>query len=97
MARRVRLATGHDFLADCRRISAPTLVVTGEPHLDRVVPTSGTREYLKCIAGAEGRVFENTGHIGLVTRPEAFAQIVVEFATRSRATSVEHPHLADPR
>jgi pimeloyl-ACP methyl ester carboxylesterase len=94
MADRVRLAVGHDFVADCGRISAPTLVVTGEPRLDRVVATGGTREYLRLLPGAEARVFERTGHIGLVTKPEAFADIVVEFVARQHAVDTEHRHLA---
>ena len=44
MAARVRCLEGVDFAADARRVLAPTLVVTGESELDRVVPVEGTRE-----------------------------------------------------
>lgn len=60
-------------------VNAPTLVVTGEPQLDRVVPTSTTLEYLKLIPGAQHRLLANTGHIGLISRPEAFAALVGQF------------------
>jgi pimeloyl-ACP methyl ester carboxylesterase len=76
MAARVRNLEGVDFAADARRVLAPSLVVTGEPGLDRVVPVEGTREYLRLIPGSVGATLERTGHIGLITRPEAFAEIV---------------------
>ena len=61
------------------RISAPTLVVTGESHLDRVVPQDITLEYMTLIPGARHAVLPRTGHIGLVTRPQAFAELVGRF------------------
>lgn len=79
MARRARLAMSEDFFADARRVVAPTLLVTGERGLDRVVPVPSTLEYLGLIPGAEHRVLEGTGHIGLVTRPELWADIVRDF------------------
>lgn len=81
MTGRVRLATGVDFGAACRAVRAPTLVVTGEPHLDRVVRAESTLEYVTAIAGARAVRLERTGHIGLVTRPERFAEIVGGFVT----------------
>lgn len=80
MAHRVRLLDGLDLVADCARVSAPTLVVTGEPALDRVVPVDSTREYLRLIPGARAVTLERTGHIGLVTRPDRFAELVAGFA-----------------
>jgi pimeloyl-ACP methyl ester carboxylesterase len=79
MARRVRLALAEDFLADCTRVTAPTLVVTGEPDLDRVIPAASTREYLEAIPGARAAVVPRTGHIGIVTRPAAWASVVGGF------------------
>jgi 3-oxoadipate enol-lactonase len=76
MAARVRKLAGHDFVAEARLVRAPTLVVTGEPSLDRVVPVEGTREYLALIPGSVGATLERTGHIGPITRPAAFAEIV---------------------
>ena len=80
MAARVRSLGGHDFVADAAAVRAPALVITGEASLDRVVPVEGTREYLAAIPGATGRTLERTGHIGLITRPDAFAGIVGDFA-----------------
>lgn len=72
------LAAPH--IEDCARIAAPTLIVTGERELDRVVPVNGTREYAHVIRDARLVTLENTGHIGLVTRAERFAQVVAGFA-----------------
>lgn len=76
MARRIRVAMRADFEADARRVQAPTLVVTGEEGLDRVVPVPSTREYLDLVPGARGHVLERTGHLGCVTRPREFAELV---------------------
>jgi pimeloyl-ACP methyl ester carboxylesterase len=81
-----------DFVDDCRRIAAPTLLITGEPSLDRVVPVSSSVEYLELIPGTRHVVLERTGHIGLVSKPERFASVVSEFvntaAGQSSATCV---------
>lgn len=68
-----------DLVSDCRAIRVPTLVVTGEPALDRVVPVSSSLEYLQLIAGARYAPLARTGHLGLVTRPEAYAAILAGF------------------
>ena len=54
------------------RVTAPTLVITGEP-LDRVVPVESTLEYLELIPGARHVVLPGTGHIGLSSKPREFA------------------------
>jgi pimeloyl-ACP methyl ester carboxylesterase len=82
MARRIRLALQEDFVADCRAIVAPTLLLTGEQALDRVVPVASTMQYLELIGGAERAELPNTGHIGLVTKPEEWADIVCDFVAR---------------
>jgi pimeloyl-ACP methyl ester carboxylesterase len=78
MARRIEWATQYRF-ADCSGIQAPTLIVTGEPGLDRVVPVEVTRRYLDELQSAQYVVLERTGHNGLVTRPEAFADALGRF------------------
>lgn len=91
MAQRVKLAMKENFLDDCARVKAPTLVVTGEAELDQIVPVESTRDYLAAIPGARGAVFEGTGHLGLVTRPAAFAQLVGDFVDEvTSAKAVSH-------
>jgi len=79
MAQRVLFALDVDFTKDCGKVTSPTLVITGEKDLDQIVPIQATRDYLECIRGAKGVTFEGTGHIGLLTRPERFAEIVCGF------------------
>jgi len=78
MARRIAWAKSHHF-ADPRRVKAPALVVTGEPGLDRVVPVDVSRRYLDDLGRAEHVVLPRTGHLGVVTRPEAFAGVLERF------------------
>jgi 3-oxoadipate enol-lactonase len=84
MAERARLISILDRVADCRRVTAPTLIVTGEPGLDYVVPVEGSSRYLEFVAGARAAVLERTGHLGSITRPYAFAQVVADFAEAVR-------------
>ena len=92
MAQRVRFALEVDFTEDCRKVMAPTLVITGEPDLDQIVPVETTREYIACIPGARHVIFEGTGHLGVVTRPDRFADIVCDFV--DDATGLPHPSAA---
>jgi pimeloyl-ACP methyl ester carboxylesterase len=84
MAARARMIATEDVTPDCARITAPTLVVTGESHLDHVVPVEGSSEYLRLIANARAAVIERTGHLGSITRPDAFAAIVRTFTEGHR-------------
>jgi pimeloyl-ACP methyl ester carboxylesterase len=80
MATRIREAAHLDFEADCRRLSLPTLVLTGEEDLDRVVPVSSSRAYTRLIRRAEYQTLAQTGHLGVLTQPSAFADVVCGFA-----------------
>jgi pimeloyl-ACP methyl ester carboxylesterase len=83
MAARARMIDPVSAKADCDRVTAPTLVVTGEPHMDHVV--SGTSsDYIRLIAGARSAVLERTGHLGTMTRPDAFAALVHDFVRHAR-------------
>jgi len=83
MASRVRLMQTVDLAADASRIAAPTLVVTGHPTLDRVVPVESTRQYLAHIRGSRYEMMENAGHSGALTQPERLARIVGTFVNAS--------------
>jgi pimeloyl-ACP methyl ester carboxylesterase len=65
-------------------VKAPTLVVTGEDHLDKIVPAEITRRYATLIPGAQYARLDRTGHIGLVTHPARFAEIVAGFVDANR-------------
>jgi pimeloyl-ACP methyl ester carboxylesterase len=84
MAARARHISTVDLGPDCERITAPTLIVTGERDLDHVVPVEGSAEYLRLIPHARAVVLERTGHLGSITRPDAFASLVREFIEGQR-------------
>jgi len=84
MAERAALISNADLLDDCAKVVAPTLIVTGERGLDRVVQVDATMAYLKLIAGARHATLAGTGHLGSITRPESFATLVREFVEAAR-------------
>ena len=88
MAARARLIGRLDMRADCARVSAPTLVMTGEVHLDHVVPAERSSEYVQLIRGARGAILERTGHTGTMTRPDAFATLVRDFVSTQEGADV---------
>ena len=66
--------------ASVMRPDAATLIVAGEPELDRVVPNEDTLRYLDLIPGSSFQLLEGTGHLGTVLAPDRFAAIVSRFA-----------------
>ena len=86
MARRISWANAHRF-ADMQGVTAPALIVTGEPELDKVVPVDVTRRYLDELNGASHVVLKRTGHNGLVTRPDDFANVLGRFVDGVRLSA----------
>jgi 3-oxoadipate enol-lactonase len=80
MARRVHLLSSVSIEPDLARVKVPTLVLTGEDSLERVVPPRATREYLALWPHARTITMARTGHLGLITRPNEFAAAVSMFA-----------------
>ena len=83
MARRARLVAALDVERELALVRCPTLVVTGESALDRVVPVALTRDYLRIWPHATEAVLERTGHLGTITRPDEFTRLVGQFAERT--------------
>jgi 3-oxoadipate enol-lactonase len=79
MAARAALMENTDIVGDCAKVEAPTLIITGEQALDRVVPVDRTRAYLDLIPGARHVTLESTGHLGSITRPRLFADLISQF------------------
>lgn len=88
MAQRIGFLDGVDRASDARQVSAPTLVITGERSLDRVVNVEGSRQLAALIPGARFATLDRTGHIGLITRPLAFAELVREFVAKLPSNQV---------
>jgi pimeloyl-ACP methyl ester carboxylesterase len=97
MAARALLIDGADVLADCARISVPTLIINGEPSLDHVVPTTSTAGFNRVIPHARLAVIPRTGHFGCVTRPGVFAEAVDAFLTASRRSQIPESVEGSPR
>jgi pimeloyl-ACP methyl ester carboxylesterase len=87
MARRALLIESYDRLTDCASVTCPTLVVHGDPSLDFVVDASETANYGRLIRGARVVMMERTGHLGSVTQPQRFADIVGSFLDSARKDS----------
>jgi pimeloyl-ACP methyl ester carboxylesterase len=85
MARRARLLPATGIGRTLAAVHVPTLVVTGSDGLDRVVPVRLTLEYLGIWPHARHEVIPRTGHLGLITRPDAFAAVVAPFVERASA------------
>lgn len=79
MAERMRLIEPEDLVADCRAVRQPTLLVTGESGLDRIVPAEASCRMLAWLPHARHVTLDRTGHWGLVTRCDAFAREVTHF------------------
>ena len=79
MAERVRMIEPEDFVGDCRAVTQPTLLITGEASLDRIVPAEASCRMLAWLPNARHVTLDRTGHWGIVTRREAFAREVTHF------------------
>jgi pimeloyl-ACP methyl ester carboxylesterase len=78
MAARINWFSAFSF-SDPSRIARPVMIITGEPHLDRVVPPHLTERYAAAIPHARRAVIPRTGHLGLITKPRAFVEAVAQF------------------
>lgn len=78
-ARWAREWLAYDISEECRRIVAPTLIVTGDSGQDRVVDVHHSLDYLRLIPGASRATLAGTGHLGVVTKPARFAEIAGHF------------------
>lgn len=85
MARRVHMLEPVDLSEGLDRVKVPTLIITGEGGLDRVVPVETTKEYLRIWPRAEFVTLQRTGHLGSITRPAEFADAIAAFLERQHA------------
>jgi pimeloyl-ACP methyl ester carboxylesterase len=83
MARRVSLLADAELPDGIAQLRVPTLLITGQADLDRVVPVRLTREYARMWPHARVAEMPRTGHLGLITRPGAFASLVVPFVDQA--------------
>ena len=79
MAGRARLIGSYNRVADCARVTAPSLIVQGDESLDHVTGSGGTAEYARLIGGARLARMPHTGHLGSVTQPDRCADLIRRF------------------
>jgi len=89
IARRACVIEEDDIAGDSGRVIAPTLVVTGDPALDWVVPVNDTMGFIRLIRGARHVVLDRTGHLGTITQPAVFAAAVRRFVDSLRTENDE--------
>jgi len=86
MARRIAWATAHHY-AEPHGVQAPALVVTGEEGLDLILPVGVTCRYLDDLDSAQHVVLKQTGHLGSVTKPDEFADVLGRFVDGIRLSA----------
>jgi pimeloyl-ACP methyl ester carboxylesterase len=69
----------YDFEHRIPEITCPTLIVWGRN--DEIVPVEDAYEYERLIPGASKVIFEETGHVPMLERPERFNELVEEFVS----------------
>jgi pimeloyl-ACP methyl ester carboxylesterase len=75
----LRACLEYDFRDRLPEIGCPTLVVWGEN--DSVLPSRDADEFERLIPNARKLVMEDTGHVSMLERPEAFNRTLLEFLT----------------
>jgi pimeloyl-ACP methyl ester carboxylesterase len=73
----LRAIMDYDFRDRLPEIGCPTLIVWGTD--DMLVPSSDADEYERLIDGARKVVFEDTGHMAMIERPQTFNDCMMEF------------------
>jgi len=67
----------YDFRDRLPEIRRPTLIVWGQN--DRIVPVAGAYAYERLIPGSQRVIFEGTGHVPMIERPNRFNGLLDEF------------------
>jgi pimeloyl-ACP methyl ester carboxylesterase len=78
----LRAIMDYDFRDRLPEIGCPTLIVWGTD--DMLVPESDAGEFERLIPGARKVVFENTGHMAMIERPQTFNDCMIEFLAEER-------------
>ena len=73
----------HGIEWELARVKVPTMIVTGEESLERVVAPRLTRQYAAIWPHARVETLARTGHLGFITRPREFAALVSRFVSES--------------
>ena len=78
------------FRDQLSRIEVPTLIIWGRN--DMLVPVEDATEFEHLIGeNAHSVVFDDTGHLSMVERPNRFSRLLAEFIAGDRAQRVTAP------
>lgn len=69
--------TSYDFRNDLRRIDCPTLILHGRD--DMLVPIADASEFERSIPGSRTLIFDDTGHVPMIERPQTFNAELLAF------------------
>jgi pimeloyl-ACP methyl ester carboxylesterase len=84
----LRASLDYDFRDRLPDVKVPTLIVWGEK--DSIIPVRDADEFERLIEDSRKVVMEDTGHIPMAERPQAFNDVLVEFlAETGRAEDKE--------
>jgi pimeloyl-ACP methyl ester carboxylesterase len=81
----LRAIMEYDFRDRLPEIGCPTLIVWGTE--DMLVPSSDADEYERLIPESRKVVFEDTGHMAMIERPQTFNDCLMEFLAEERGAA----------
>jgi pimeloyl-ACP methyl ester carboxylesterase len=90
MSRRVRLLEDRSIATEVAAITSPCLIVTGASTLDRIVPPRLTLEYARLLPHASVAGLKRSGHLGIVTEPQALTAVVAPFVETHAMRDARH-------
>jgi len=73
----LRACLDYDFRERVPEIGCPTLVVWGEK--DMIIPVRDADKFVSLIPGARKLIFDDTGHVPMLERPQSFNDCLEEF------------------
>jgi pimeloyl-ACP methyl ester carboxylesterase len=77
----------YDFRDRLSEIACPTLIVWGDK--DRIVPPSSADDFARLIPDSRKVVFEDTGHVPMMERPERFNRLIEDFLDEEPGEDVD--------
>jgi pimeloyl-ACP methyl ester carboxylesterase len=83
----LRASLDYDFRDRLPEIRQPTLIVWGEK--DSIIPVKDAAEFERLIPDSRKVVMEDTGHIPMAERPEAFNDLMMEFLAETGPASAK--------
>ena len=85
----------YDFTNRLGEIRCPTLLIWGRE--DMLVPVADADEYERLIEGSRKVIFDETGHVPMLERPQAFNDCLMEFVGEGpKAAAHERPAQRSP-